>query len=114
MKRIIKSDILWEDKDEIAYTDTDLIECINILSSQVKGFNKIMMCFSQRNERWGEVLLYMLLEPHTTSNDMRYLVLHEIDLEEEDWKECVKECQREKRMIKRHFSNIKVTSDFKY
>lgn len=112
MKKIIKSDRLWDDKEEIVYTDKDLIECIKTLSAQVKEFSRITMFFSQISDSSGEVLLYMLSEPYRMDNQ-RYLKLHEINLDEESWKDCIKECQREKSLIKRHFPNTHVTSNFR-
>lgn len=114
MKKVIKSDTLWSDKNEIPYTDKDLRECIRLLSEQVTNFSKIFMIFSQKNENTGEVLLY--LQPPTmfgANGNFQCLHLHEINLLEENWSDCIKECQREKAMLRRYFPAIQVTSNFR-
>ena len=112
MKKCIKYyNIL--DKIELEYSDDSLIQCIQTLSSTLENFTHIHMFFAEVEENVGCVYLVISNGSDIRLNNQEVIRLHEIDLTEESFSNCVSECQREKQLIQKHFSHVKVSSNFR-
>lgn len=101
---------------DIPYSDNKLISEI---TNRVKivNANKIEMFFCQNSDEYGTIFVNICnmqlndgyIKPITSD----VLYLHEIHLTEENFKDNLREYQREKRLIKKCFPNIIVSSNFR-
>lgn len=101
------------DKIELEYSDDSLIQCIYTLSSTLEDFTHIHMFFAEVEEDIGCVYLVISNGSDIKLNNQEVIRLHEIDLTEESFSNCVSECQREKQLIQKHFKDIRVSSNFR-
>ena len=104
----------YNEQVEIEYTDEDLIKTVQCLSSEMKSFANIGIVFCNRDERYAEVLVYLYDYTLKGMSNQRTFCMHDIDLEEEHPADCIKEIQREKRILQKAFPNIKVSSNLRY
>ena len=101
---------------ELPYSDETLI---NELQKKVDavGANTISMWFCETANNIGTI--YVSIQNRQAENDITKIAthdtmyLHDIYLDKENWKDNLKEYQREKRVIKNYFPLIKVTSNFR-
>ena len=85
-----------------------------MLLPKVPNCNQIFLQFEERDANDGQVGVYMSNTlDNSTNKKYAGFSLHIIDLESEEWSDCVKECQREKAFIKRCFPHIKCISNFR-
>lgn len=112
MKQCIKY-YTTTDKIELDYSDETLIQTVQTLSSTLENFTHIYMFFAEIEENVGCVYLVMSNGPHMKLNNQEVIRLHEIDLTEESFSNCVAECQREKEVIQKNLKDIKVSSNFR-
>lgn len=101
---------------DIPYSDKRLISEI---AKRIKNgnANNIEMWFCQNSEDYGTVFVNIcnkqMENGHIKAVASSVLYLHEIHLTEENFKDNLKEYQREKRLIKKSFPNVKVSSNFR-
>lgn len=101
---------------EQPYSDETLV---NELKKRVEtvGANTISMWFCENAHNIGTIYISIQKRQEETKNNKIVahdtLDLHDIHLDTENWKDNLKEYQREKRLIKRSFPSLKVTSNFR-
>ena len=92
------------------YTDALIKEHISNLLSKHPDYTNIEFMFWEIENNKGVVAMTMGIKPWRMETSMTER-LHIINLEQESFKDCVKEIQREKALIKRAFPQIKVSSN---
>lgn len=115
MEKIIKF-TESSDLEEIPYTDSALIEEIEKRVERTSA-NTIEMHFCEMEGNRGCIIVNIM----DVNNDYVYPVLnasasihlHNINLDAEGWKDNMDEFQREKKLIKKAFPNVKVSSNFR-
>ena len=116
MKKIIKYYKEKESmyKEEVDYSDENLILIITEQIKKVPDCNTIRMIYEECENNIGQVGIYLSNTKDITPNK-KYagITLNEIDLEKEEWKDCTREFQRVKKCIQRHFPLIKCSSNFR-
>ena len=81
------------------------------------GANTISMWFCENAHNIGTI--FVSIQKRQEDNESHKIVahdsldLHDIHLDMENWKDNLKEYQREKGVIKRNFPLLKVTSNFR-
>lgn len=101
---------------ELPYSDETLVTELKKRVGNV-GANTISMWFSENKKNHGTI--YVSIQNLDVTNNYRKIVnhdtlyLHDICLETENWKDNLREYQREKGVIKRNFPLLKVTSNFR-
>lgn len=101
---------------DIPYSDKSLISEIAARINKIQA-NEIKMFFCQNSEEYGTVFVSICsMQPkgeYIKPIAIEALYLHEIHLTEENFKDNLREYQREKRLIERSFPKIKVSSNFR-
>lgn len=94
------------------YSDEALLKMIEIVLAQNREWKEIRLCFWESEGNVGETVITIGNRPYGLS-DHAVLRLHKFSLEEECFSDWVKEIQREKKLIKRRFPEMTVTSDLR-
>ncbi len=102
--------ILFIHSLEQEYTDEKFIERIRTILAMHPEYTNIEFMFWENENHIGTVAVTIGIKPWRMETSMTER-LHIINLEQESFKDCVKEIQREKALIKRTFPQIKVSSN---
>ena len=94
------------------YTDEALLNMVGSVLKKKPECNEIRITFWESDGNIGETVFTFGNRPYDLNNHL-VLRLHKFSLEEESFKDWIKEIQREKRLISRHFPKIKVGSDLR-
>jgi len=99
-------------KTVLEYSDERLIEVVSEIINKVGG-TYIYLSFYDRTDRYGGMMLTVSNAENMTLTNQKTITLHDIDLHNECYKDCVRECQREKALLQKHFKQVKVKSNFR-
>lgn len=108
--------IAWLDgleREIIGYSDKALVDTIRSKAQNVDAFDRIAMWFCEEDELYGCVWISISSSANPFMGNMETIYLHKIFLQEEEFHDVLKECQRVKRMLERNFPDTKVTSNFR-
>lgn len=104
----------FKDNKEISeqYSDSRLIALIKEKSRSINGFSNVYMWFAESENSKGTIMVDISSQQIRLGNH-EVINIYEIDLSKETFSDYVKEGQRIKRLVKKMFPDITVSSNFR-